>query len=415
MTKATQSETQRIPKLRFPGFSGGWKLGKLGDVGEIIGGGTPDTTKNEYWNGEINWFTPTEIKSKYAKYSLRKITDIGFKNSSAKLLPVGTILFTSRATIGDVSIATVECSTNQGFQTIITNNQNSNEFIYYWLKKNRNEFLRKANGSTFLEVSSKEMKKMKNIFPFFLEQQKIAEFLRATDNLINNLKEQKENLESYKKGMMKKIFSQEIRFKDDKGKEFPKWEEKKLSEIGKSYNGLQGKSGEDFGEGEPYITYKQIFDSSELDVQKFALVKVASNEKQNKAQFGDVFFTVSSETPLEVGFASVLLNKEVSPYLNSFSFGFRVDSLREFDPYFLKFFFRTPIYRKEVVKLAQGSTRYNISKVEFTKMSFKFPAFLEQQKIADFLTSIDKVIESKQQQITEAEQWKKGLMQGLFV
>lgn len=214
---------------------------------------------------------------------------------------------------------------------------------------------------------------------------------------------------------MQKIFSQEIRFQGENGKDFPEWEEKKLNQIGKTYNGLSGKSKEDFGEGEPFINYKQIFDNSEINVQNFAYVKVDPNEKQNKAQFGDVFFTTSSETPLEVGFASVLLDKNVSPYLNSFSFGFRPNDLRNFDPCFAKYFFRSPLFRRVIVRLAQGSTRYNISKVAFMKIELPLPSLPEQQKIVDFLTSLDKVIESKDQQIAHAEQWKKGLMQKMFI
>jgi len=192
------------------------------------------------------------------------------------------------------------------------------------------------------------------------------------------------------------------------------WESKKLSDIGKTYNGLQAKNGEDFGCGEPFITYKQIFDSSEIDIKKFSLVNVNKSEKQNKAQFGDVFFTTSSETPEEVGFASVLLNKDINPYLNSFSFGFRPNSLKELYPYFVRFFFRSPVFRKEVMKLAQGSTRYNISKIEFMKMRFSFPPLGEQQKIAGFLESVDKWMESLKTQKEFLELYKKGMMQKIF-
>jgi type I restriction enzyme S subunit len=249
--------------------------------------------------------------------------------------------------------------------------------------------------------------------PTFPEQQKIASFLGSVDEWIGNLKEQKKQLEDYKRGMMQKIFSQQIRFKDENGKDFAEWEEKKLGNLGETYNGLTGKTAEDFGEGEPFITYKQIFDNSELDVTKFSFVQVSENEKQNKAQFGDVFFTTSSETPLEVGFASVLLHKNINPFLNSFSFGFRLN--KNLDPYFAKFLFRSSVYRREVVKLAQGSTRYNISKIEFLKIKLTIPEIKEQQKIAELLSSVDQLLESKQQQITEAETWKKGLMQGLFI
>jgi len=108
-----------------------WEEKRWGDMGDIVGGGTPDTIRPEYWNGDINWFTPTEIGAKYINISIRQITELGLKSSSTKLLPVGTLLLTSRATIGRVSIATKESTTNQGFQSIIVNKENNNEFIYY--------------------------------------------------------------------------------------------------------------------------------------------------------------------------------------------------------------------------------------------------------------------------------------------
>jgi type I restriction enzyme S subunit len=105
--------------LRFPEFEGDWEKTKLGNIAEIVGGGTPDTTIDEYWNGNIQWFTPSEIKSNYVAKSIRTITNLGLQKSSAKLLPMGTILLTTRATIGEVAITTEECTTNQGFQSLI--------------------------------------------------------------------------------------------------------------------------------------------------------------------------------------------------------------------------------------------------------------------------------------------------------
>lgn len=194
------------PKLRFPGFDGVWEEKKLGKVAEIIGGGTPDTAKTEYWNGNINWFTPTEIKSMYANESQRKISDLGLKNSSAKILPVGTLLFTTRATIGDISIAQFECATNQGFQSMVVNSSNSNLFLYYWIMKNKHEFIRRANGSTFSEISGKEVKKIKGFFPSLPEQQKIAEFLSSVDQLLESKQQQITEAENWKKGVMQGLF-----------------------------------------------------------------------------------------------------------------------------------------------------------------------------------------------------------------
>lgn len=192
------------------------------------------------------------------------------------------------------------------------------------------------------------------------------------------------------------------------------WSSKKILEIGDTYNGLSGKSADDFAAGDAFITYKQIFDNSEIDTKKFGQVRVHPNEKQNKAQYGDIFFTTSSETPDEVGFSSVLLAKNSNPYLNSFSFGLRPNSLKEFDPVFAKYLFRTSNYRRKVIKLAQGSTRYNISKTTFKKIQLYIPEFNEQQKIANFFQAVDKWIDNLRTQKEAWEQYKKGMMQRIF-
>ena len=221
-------------------------------------------------------------------------------------------------------------------------------------------------------------------------------------------------MERYKKGVMQKIFSQKLRFKDENGNDFPDWEEKKLGEIGNTFNGLTGKTKEDFGEGKPYIQYKQIFDSSKIKIEKCDLVKIKSDEKQQQVMFGDIFFTVSSETPNEIGTASVLLDDVQEMYLNSFCFGYRPNSLKTTIPTFLRYLFRSPIFRNDIVKLAQGSTRYNMSKLGLLKLTVNIPHPNEQQKVATFLSSIDEKLEKCQSQIKAMEHWKKGLLQQMF-
>uniref|UniRef100_UPI0032180E12 restriction endonuclease subunit S n=1 Tax=uncultured Draconibacterium sp. TaxID=1573823 RepID=UPI0032180E12 len=197
-------------QIRFKNENGNdfpeWDEKKLGEVYEIVGGGTPETTKKEYWNGTIEWFTPTEIKSKYIESSDRKITQNGLQKSSAKLLPKGTLLFTSRATIGDVGFCSKECCTNQGFQSFVPNEKNEIEFLYYWILKNRKEFIRRSSGSTFLEISKKEIQKIKLFLPSLKEQQKIASFLSALDNKIELVSQQIEQTTTWKKGLLQKMF-----------------------------------------------------------------------------------------------------------------------------------------------------------------------------------------------------------------
>ena len=264
-------------------------------------------------------------------------------------------------------------------------------------------------------LGQKEFAELKIKIPSFAEQQKIAEFLTSIDIRIQQLTRKVDLLEQYKKGVMQQIFSQEIRFKDDQGRDFPDWEEKSLGNIGTTYNGLTGKTKENFGEGKPYINYKQIFDNSRIDIKKFDFVEIASGEKQSLVKYGDVFFTTSSETPREVGFASVLLDHVEELYLNSFCFGYRPKSLKLLLPGFARFLFRSEEFRKKVYRLAQGSTRYNLSKREMMKLEILLPTLPEQQKIADFLTAIDQKITHTKDQLDQMQTFKKGLLQQMFV
>jgi len=197
-------------EIRFKDDNGSeypdWRDMKLGEVGEIIGGGTPDTSIAEFWGGEINWFTPTEIKSKYIDKSIRTITEKGLKQSSAKILPKGSLLLSSRATVGDIGIALHECCTNQGFQSIVVNKNNENEFIYYWVINNKKAFLRKASGSTFLEINKTEISKLKLSCPSKKEQEKIATFLSSLDKKINLVNQQLQKNQSFKKGLLQQMF-----------------------------------------------------------------------------------------------------------------------------------------------------------------------------------------------------------------
>lgn len=199
-------------QLRFKSDDGkdfpAWEEKKLGDVCDIIGGGTPDTNKAEYWNGNIQWFTPTEIgNTKYISESKRKITQLGFEKSSAKLLPVGTILFTSRATLGEMSITTVECTTNQGFQSLIPNkNFVHPDYLYYLQPILQKYCYSKASGSTFLEISAKSLKECHIPLPCKAEQQKITDCLSSMDSLIQTQQKVVTTWQQRKKALLQQMF-----------------------------------------------------------------------------------------------------------------------------------------------------------------------------------------------------------------
>ena len=194
--------------MRFPEFSGEWDHISLSDIADIVGGGTPDTSVVEYWGGNIQWFTPSEIgKEKYARLSERTITEAGIKNSSAKLLPQGTVLLSSRATIGECSIARQECTTNQGFQSLIAKTDKvTSEFLYYLVPTIKKEMLRRSCGSTFLEISANELRKIYVYRPSLIEQNKLAEFMSLLDLRIETQKKIIEKYESLIKGITDKVF-----------------------------------------------------------------------------------------------------------------------------------------------------------------------------------------------------------------
>ena len=179
-------EYNNVPKIRFKGFTDVWEQRKLGEISNIVGGGTPSTEVESYWNGNIIWYSPAEIGSQiYVSNSQRKITELGLEKSSARLLPVGTVLFTSRAGIGNMAILKEKACTNQGFQSIIPI---QNKLNSYFIFSRSNELKKYAetvgSGSTFVEVSGKQMSEMEIKIPQIKEQVKIADLFNNLDNLI---------------------------------------------------------------------------------------------------------------------------------------------------------------------------------------------------------------------------------------
>ncbi|HBU0294326.1 TPA: restriction endonuclease subunit S, partial [Klebsiella pneumoniae] len=171
-------------------FSGEWKITKLIQMGKVVSGGTPDTNMAMYWEGDILWLTPTDVTAltgRFVSNTSRKITPAGLLNSSAVLLPKGSLMVCTRATIGALAISTSEICTNQGFKNIIPNEGFNIEFIYYLLQMNTNEMIKKSSGSTFLELSKKDFETLSFSCPFIKEQQKIAAVLSAADTEISTL------------------------------------------------------------------------------------------------------------------------------------------------------------------------------------------------------------------------------------
>lgn len=192
-----------------------WEMVELEKVAEIKSGGTPSTNRSEFWNGHILWCTPTDITSLSGKYlsdTNRKITEMGLNNSAAELLPIGSVLMTSRATIGECAIVKRPMTTNQGFKNFICNRTVNNEFLYYLLSSQKDKFIELCNGSTFLEISTTQVRKFKITIPkSTTEQTAIAQLLSDMDAEIESLECRLKKTQALKQGMMQTLLTGKIR------------------------------------------------------------------------------------------------------------------------------------------------------------------------------------------------------------
>jgi type I restriction enzyme S subunit len=203
-------------KKRLPGFSGKWERLRLEQIAEIRSGGTPNTTKPEFWNGDIPWCTPTDVTDlknhKYLTDTNRKITPIGLKLSSAEIIPAQSVLMTSRATIGECAINPIPVSTNQGFKNFIPFDSIDTAFLYYLLLTKKQDFVSLCGGSTFLEIGKGQLSLFEVIIPVTKSEQiAIAAVLADMDNEIEALETKLTKARKIKQGMMQELLTGRIR------------------------------------------------------------------------------------------------------------------------------------------------------------------------------------------------------------
>lgn len=307
---------------------------------------------------------------------------IEVKNVGSKKIVSGLHTFMARDNSG---------LTANGFRTYIFKNQK----VSIELKKI-------ATGTSVYSISKSYLQKLKFPIPSLQEQQKIAEILSTYDDAISTTKQIIEELKSRNKRLLNKLVNENRTIKAN------------LGELGNYYNGLTGKTKVDFGAGKPYISYLNIFKNYKIDTSIFDLVSISENENQNKIKYGDIFFTVSSETPNEVGMSSVILEDIEEVYLNSFCFGYRLHNFETLHPKFASFYLRSNDFRNKMMALAQGATRFNLSKIQMMKLNIDIPIIEKQLKIANFLDTASIELTKYEQKLETLQEQKKGLMQQLL-
>ena len=272
--------------------------------------------------------------------------------------------------------------------------QNADSSFLYRLIQSR-KFDEVANQSTGTKMPRSDWKLVSKT-EFFIpsaigEQAAIGAYFEQLDNLITLHQRKYDKLTNVKKSMLEKMFPKngsnvpEIRFKGFSDA----WEQRKLGEVGTTYTGLSGKTKEDFGHGNgQFVTYMNVFSNPVGLPDMTEAVEI--DDSQNKVLFGDVLFTTSSETPEEVGMSSVWLENAENTYLNSFCFGYRPTV--EFNPYYLAYMLRSSSMRKKITFLAQGISRYNISKNKMMDIEIPIPKIEEQKQIGSYFRNLDNLI-----------------------
>ena len=386
---------KNVPAIRFKGFTKDWKKQQLGDCADIIGGGTPATSNQEYWDGDINWYSPAEIGDKiFIDKSKRKITSLGLKESSAKILPIGTVLFSSRAGIGNTAILVKEGATNQGFQSIIPHKGKLDTYFIF----SRTRELKKYGetngaGSTFIEVSGKQMENMPIINPEIDEQEAIGNFFQNIDRLINTSQAKLDKLKNIQKACLEKMFPRN-------------------------------------GSNTPELRFKRFTDEWDIvKIKELCSITTGKSNTQDQVEDGAYPFFIRSdkavrsnrylydcEAVLTIGDGNI---GKVFHYVNGkFDLHQRVYKMDNFINILGKYFyyyFSTMFYERAMSMTAKATVD-SIRLEMISEMNIMMPISLdEQSKIAGFFSELDDLIAQTEQQINKLKNIKRACLDKMFV
>ena len=414
-----------IPALRFHEFKGAWERKSLGELLEFKNG--INASKEQYGQG-VKFINVLDIlNNDFITYN-KIIGNVNVDPETVSKYPVtfGDILFQrsseTREEVGSASVY-LDKENTATFGGFVIRGRKVGEYDPVFLNKllktdiARNDITSKSGGSTRYNVGQEILSNVSLPFPTLPEQTKIANFLTAVDDRLNQLKQKKFLLEQYKKGVMQKIFDQEIRFKDDEGQEFPKWQSKTLGEIGDFQTSSIDKLCDPLQKKVFLVNYMNVYRHENItNATKENLMIVTAKDSQiatNNLMRGDILFTPSSETPEDIGH-SVVIFEDLENCVYSYHL-MRFRPIVEINILYSHYFCNIPKVLNQLTKLSSGSTRFTISVKSFSSIAVDLPCLQEQTKIANFLTTIDEKISLCDTQIAKTEQYKKGLLQQMFV
>ena len=381
MENNNDNKVLNVPHLRFPEFTDEWKESVLSDFVERVKRKNknnlcklPLTISAQYGLvDQISFFNKVIASENMSNYYLLHKGDFAYNKSYSSEYPWGAIKRLDCYEQGTLSSLYI-CF--KPYSHV------SSDFLTHYFETSKwhqgiSEIaVEGARNHGLLNVGIQDFFETRHCLPqSLLEQEKIAKFLNLIEERIATQNKIIEKLQSLIKGLNDNIH------KGIKG------ETVCFSDLGEAYSGLSGKGGDDFGYGEPFITYMNVYQNTYISEKDYELVQIAPNEKQNSVQYGDALFTLSSETPEEVGIGAVYLGNTQKLYLNSFCFGIHFYDERVL-PQYLAHFISSSSFRRAIYPLAQGSTRFNLQKNDFMKMKFLLPSLEKQGHIANTLDAL---------------------------
>jgi len=407
MTNNKDKKVLNVPNLRFPEFTGEWMKCKFGEIATGFDYGMNAAAKP--YDGQNKYIRITDIDEASSTY-----------NNSSIVSPDGILSENYVVNEGDILLARTGASTGKsylyrksdgklyyaGFLIRANVAEHNPYFVFsqlhthrYWRWVSIMSARSGQPGINSLEYAS---------FPIFTttlkEENKISSLLSLIDERITT---QNKIIEKYE-SLIQAICDTLIESGQPKV-------ELSFNDFGEPYSGLSGKSAEDFGKGWPYITYMNVYQNQIIDITDVGLVKINETEQQSVVRYGDILFTLSSETPDEVGMGAVYLGDIYPLYLNSFCFGVHITDESKIYPPFLAYYISTKSFRKAVFPLAQGSTRFNLQKSDFMKKKFLFPTVEEQNKIYSVLKAYSNKLSIEKNIVNLLCEQKSYLLRQLFI
>ena len=410
-TKNNEHKKLNVPNLRFKEFQGEWEKCKLGTLTTKVGSGSTPKGGNAVYTSAGHCFVRSQnVGMGYLILDeIAHINDvIHQKHKATELKENDVLLNITGASIGRTAIATKEIeggNVNQHVCIIRANSKVNPKFLcnYIQTKKIQNYIQSLQTGGSREGLNFEQIRSFPIPLPNIAEQNKIAQLLDKLNERIATQNKIIDKLQSLIKGLNDTLYAQHS---DEVVTSF--------AELGTSYSGLSGKSAQDFGSGKPFITYLNVYSNNVINENDFQYVTIKDGEKQNIVEYGDVLFTLSSETPNEVGIGSVYLGKE-KVFLNSFCFGIHITNTKvAFSPY-LSYYVSSTVFRKFIYPYAQGSTRFNLCKVDFEKASIKLPTLGHQKRIYSILSHIDCKMKTEIQMLNLYNSQKQYLLRQMFI